>query len=135
MIEYQIENDLSLEEFKSVLTNSSLAERRPVNKPDRLQKMLQYGNLIVTARIGGKIIGVSRSLTDYTFCTYLSDLAVDKKHQRQGIGIELIRQTKLKAPDALLILLSAPSAISYYPKIGMNQHMYCYYLDNIENLK
>lgn len=135
MIEYKIENDLSVEEFKEVLINSTLGERRPVAEPDRLHQMLQHGNLIITARENGKLIGVSRSITDFAFCTYLSDLAVDKTYQHQGIGKELIRQTKLATPKAKLILLSAPAAINYYPKIGMQKHDYCFYIDDVKEIK
>jgi len=135
MIEYKIENDLGVEEFRMVLVNSKLGKRRPVDEPERLSRMLEHGNLILTARENGKLIGVSRSLTDYAFCTYLSDLAVDEAYQKQGIGRELIRQTKLAAPQAILILLSAPAAISYYPKIGMKRFDNCYLLDDIYELK
>lgn len=135
MIVYKIENNLSVEDFKTVLIESTLADRRPVNESGRLLNMVKQGNLIITAREQGKLIGVSRSLTDFSFCTYLSDLAVIKEFQKKGIGKELIRQTKLAAPLAKLILLSAPDAIQYYTKIGMTQHKYCYYLDDINNLK
>ena len=135
MIEYKIENDLSVEEFRQILITSTLAERRPVNEPERLSKMLEHANLIVTARDNGKLIGVSRSLTDFMYCTYLSDLAVDKDYQKKGIGKELIRQTKLKTPKAKLILLAAPAAIPYYPKIGMTQYEYCYFLDSVDKLE
>lgn len=135
MIEYQIEKNLSAEEFRMVLISSTLGERRPVDEPDRIQKMIEFGNLIVTARENGILIGVSRSLTDYTFCTYLSDLAVVFSHQKMGIGKELLRRTKLAAPQAKLILLAAPAAVSYYPKIGMTRHENCFYLDDVNNLK
>lgn len=135
MIAYKVENNLSVDEFKAVLINSTLSERRPVDEPDRLTKMLELGNLIITARENGKLIGVSRSLTDFVYCTYLSDLAVDKAYQKQGIGKELIRLTKLNAPQAKIILLAAPDAIPYYPKIGMTQYEFCYFLSDINALK
>jgi len=134
MITYQIENNLSVEEFRAVLIASTLGERRPIDEPERLQKMLEHANLIVTARDEGKLIAVSRSLSDFAFCTYLSDLAVDVAYQHQGIGTELIRQTKLASPQAKLILLSAPKAIGYYPKIGMTRHEYCFFVDRVEEL-
>lgn len=134
MIKYQIENNLSVKEFTKVLINSTLAERRPVSEPERIAKMLEHGNLTITARHNGKLVGVSRSLTDFLYCTYLSDLAIDVKYQKQGIGKELIRQTKLASPKAMLILLSAPKAVNYYPKIGMTQCEQCYVLDDIDNL-
>lgn len=135
MLEYQIENKISIDEFKSVLVKSTLGERRPVNDEETLSKMIEHGNLIVTARENGKLIGIARSLTDFNYCTYLSDLAVDEDYQKMGIGKELIRQTKLASPKAKLILLSAPKAVNYYPRIGMTQWEQCYVLDNIENLK
>lgn len=135
MLTYQIEKNLSVEEFTEVLVNSTLGERRPIDEPDRIAKMLEHGNLIVTARFNGKLVGVARSLTDFFYCTYLSDLAVDDQFQKQGIGKELIRLTKLATPKAKLILLAAPKAVSYYPKIGMTRHENCYYLDNINELK
>lgn len=135
MIKYQIEQTLSVEEFTEVLINSTLGERRPIAEPDRIAKMLEHANLTITARHNGKLVGVARSLTDFLYCTYLSDLAIDEKYQKQGIGKELIRQTKLASPKAKLILLAAPKAVSYYPRIGMKQWEQCYVLDNIEDLK
>lgn len=131
---YQVEEKLSIEEFKDVLVNSTLGERRPVNDLERLKGMIEHGNLIVTARLDGKLIGVARSVTDFAFCTYLSDLAVDQQYQKSGIGKELIRQTKLAAPLAKLILLAAPAAVNYYPKIGMKRHEHCYYIDAVTDL-
>jgi predicted N-acetyltransferase YhbS len=129
MIRYQTEENLSVDEFRAVLVNSTLGERRPIDQPERLALMLRHANLVVTARHNGKLVGVSRSLTDFTFCTYLSDLAVDENYQHQGIGKELIRLSKAAAPTAKLILLAAPKARGYYPKIGMTQWEHCYVLD------
>jgi predicted N-acetyltransferase YhbS len=134
MVHYQIEEKLSVEEFRDVLVRSTLGERRPIDAPERLEKMLEHGNLIVTARENGKLIGIARSLTDFLFCTYLSDLAVDESYQKMGIGTELIRQTKLATPQAILILLSAPKAVTYYPKIGMTQFEQCYILRDVNDL-
>lgn len=135
MLTYQIEKNLSVEEFTKVLVNSTLAERRPIDEPDRIAKMLEHGNLIITARFEGELVGIARSLTDFLYCTYLSDLAVDHKFQKKGIGKELIRLTKLETPKAKLILLAAPKAIAYYPKIGMTQHENCFFLDDVNELK
>ncbi|HQW12706.1 MAG TPA: GNAT family N-acetyltransferase [Saprospiraceae bacterium] len=135
MITYEIEENLNVEEFIQVLVNSTLGERRPIDERDRISKMLQHGNLIITARHNGKLVGVARSLTDFSFCTYLSDLAVDDAYQKRGIGKELIRLTKKETPKAKLILLAAPKAVNYYPKVGMTQWAQCYVLDNINDLK
>lgn len=135
MIIYQVEQNLSTDEFVKILKSSTLAERRPANDAKRIEKMLQYANLVVTARLDNKLIGVARSLSDFSFCTYLSDLAVDLAYQKQGIGRELIKHTKLAAPEAKLILLSAPAAIHYYPRIGMKRHEYCYYIDHVLELQ
>ncbi len=132
---YQVEEHLDPEEFVDILKRSTLAERRPVNEPETVKKMCQYGNMNVTARLNGRLVGVARSLTDFAFCTYLSDLAVDIAYQKQGIGIKLIELTKKQTLTAKLILLAAPAAIEYYPKIGMIRYDYCYILDRAEDLK
>ncbi|MBK7873903.1 MAG: GNAT family N-acetyltransferase [Saprospiraceae bacterium] len=133
-INYQIENDLSAEEFIEVLVHSTLGERRPIDDQERIVSMLKHANLIVTARLDGKLIGVARSLSDFAFCTYMSDLAVDERFQKMGIGKELIRQTKLACGKGKLLLLAAPKAQNYYPKIGMKHFQHCYYIDNAEEL-
>jgi len=132
---YARELTLHPDEFIDVLKRSTLAERRPVDDVERIRSMCQNANLIVTARIDGKLVGVARSLTDFIYCTYLSDLAVDESLQKQGIGTRLIKETKLHSPQAKLILLSAPAAVNYYPKIGMTRHDHCFLLDNVNDLK
>jgi predicted N-acetyltransferase YhbS len=134
-IVYARELTLHPDEFIDVLKRITLAERRPVDDVERIRNMCQNANLIVTARKDGKLVGVARSLTDFIYCTYLSDLAVDISLQKQGIGTRLIKETKLHSPQAKLILLSAPAAINYYPKIGMTRHDHCFMLDNISDLK
>ena len=124
---YQIEPGLSAEEFCDVLSRPTLAERRPVDEPETIAGMLRHADLILTARLDGVLIGVSRAITDYSFCTYLSDLAVDVAHQHQGIGRELVRRTHEAAgPGTTLILLAAPNARDYYPRIGMTPHNSCW---------
>jgi predicted N-acetyltransferase YhbS len=132
---YQVESNLDPSEFIDVLNRSTLGERRPLNNVDRIKKMCENANLIVAARLDGKLIGIARSITDFVYCTYLSDLAVDKEFQKKGIGKRLIEETKKQSPLAKLILLSAPAAIEYYPKIGMKKHDYCFILDDIKKLK
>ena len=126
---YLLEPDLTPDEFIDLLVRSTLAERRPVHDPARIRDMLRRATLILTARIDGRLVGASRALTDFAFCTYLSDLAVDEAFQRQGIGRELIRRTHEAAgPDTMLILLAAPAAREYYPHIGMTHHDSCWTL-------
>ncbi|MBX3009606.1 MAG: GNAT family N-acetyltransferase [Melioribacteraceae bacterium] len=132
---YNREEKLSVEEFVNVLNESGLGERRPVDDKDRIAKMVANANLIITARYKGKLIGVARALTDFTYCTYLSDLAVKVDFQKRGVGKELIKLTYEASKPAKLILLSAPAAVDYYPKIGMEKHNYCYILSDIVKLK
>ena len=127
MIDYQLEPKLTPAEFIDVLRRSTLAERRPVDDAACIAKMLQQASVIVAARSNGLLVGVSRAITDFAYCTYLSDLAVDEQFQRQGIGKELIRRTHEAAGlQTTLILLSAPKAREYYPHIGMQQHDSCW---------
>jgi len=132
---YKVENNLDPSEFIDVLNRSTLGERRSVDDFNRIKKMCENANLIVAARLDGKLIGVARSITDFVYCTYLSDLAVDEEYQKKGIGKRLIEETKKQAPQAKLILLSAPAAVDYYPKIGMKKHNHCFILDDISELK
>lgn len=132
---YKVEQTLNPSEFTDVLNRSTLGERRPVNNFKRISEMCKNANLIVTARLDGKLISIARSITDFVYCTYLSDLAVDKEFQKKGIGKRLIEETKKQSPLAKLILLSAPAATDYYPKIGMKKHDYCFILDDIKELK
>ena len=93
--------------------------KRPMDK-NRITRMYTHSNLIVTAWDKTKLVGISRALTDFCYCCYLSDLAVRKKYQHHGIGRELIRLTKDKIGDeTMLLLLSAPAAMEYYPKVGL----------------
>lgn len=122
------EPDLGAEEFIDILNRSTLGQRRPVDQVSRIEKMLKSASLIVTARNEkGKLVGVSRAISDFSYCTYLSDLAVDETFQRLGIGKRLIATThKLAGLGTHLILLAAPAAESYYPHIGMEKHDSCW---------
>ena len=126
-IDYQSEPQLGADEFIDVLVRSTLGERRPVDDRERVARMLAGANLILTARHAGRLVGVSRAITDFSYCVYLSDLAVDVDYQRQGIGQELLRRTHAAAgPETMLILLAAPAAASYYPHIGLQPHGSCW---------
>ena len=126
-VTYQLEPDLSPDEFIDVLVRSTLAERLPVHDLNTIRAMLKNADVILTARFDGVLVGVSRAITDFAFCTYLSDLAVDEKYQRQGIGRELIRRTHEAAGlHTTLILLAAPKAQTYYPHVGMARHESCW---------
>ena len=120
---------LSPAEFIDLLHRSTLAERRPVDDAETIAGMLANADLTVTAWDGELLVGVARSVTDFTYCCYLSDLAVDVAYQRQGIGVELIAQTQEQlGPRCNLILLAAPAAADYYGHIGFNHHPRCWIL-------
>ncbi|RUL83072.1 GNAT family N-acetyltransferase [Tautonia sociabilis] len=126
-VSYALEPGLEAEEFLDLLVRSTLAERRPVGEPETIRGMLRHADVIVTARVDGLLVGISRAITDFNYCTYLSDLAVDVAFQRRGIGRELIRRTHEEAGTrTTLILLAAPKARSYYPRIGMAPHDSCW---------
>ena len=118
---------LSATEFIEILNRSGLGIRRPVDDHARIQTMLSEADVLVVARCESKIVGVSRAISDFAYCTYLSDLAVDQAFQRRGIGRQLIEATHTKAGlDTTLILLAAPAARDYYPHIGMTAHDSCW---------
>ena len=130
-LKYESSRRISADEFIDLLKRSTLAERRPVDERSRIEAMLKHANLLCTAWDGEKLVGVARSVTDFEYCCYLSDLAVDETYQRQGIGKELIRLTQSKlGTKAKIILLSAPKAEAYYPKIGFEPHQSAWVLSS-----
>lgn len=122
MITYRTGNNLDLDTVIELYRASTLGERRPVDDRERMRLMLANANLVVTAWDGEQLVGIARSVTDFCYATYLSDLAVRLSHQKQGIGRELIRRTQQLGGKASVILLSAPKAVDYYPRIGMKAH-------------
>ena len=127
---YALEPKLSVDEFIDVLHRSTLAERRPVDDTTRVAEMLRNADVIVTARDSeGTLLGVSRAISDFSYCTYLADLAVDQVVQKAGIGRKLLQETHRHAGwTTTLILLSAPQAETYYPHIGLQKHNSCWQL-------
>ena len=129
-IKYRYGNDLDLDEVIELYQASTLGERRPIDDRAIVDEMIRQANLVVTAWDGTLLVGISRTLTDFVYAGYLSDLAVRVSHQRSGIGTQLIQKTREKmGPRSKLILLSAPKAVDYYPKIGFTQHHSAWILD------
>lgn len=123
MLSYHADKTISSCDFVDLLRRSTLAERRPVDSPQCIEAMLRHADLLCTAWDETRLIGIARSVTDFEYCCYLSDLAVDQAYQKAGVGKALIRLTKSKlGPRANLILLAAPKAEGYYPKIGFEAH-------------
>jgi predicted N-acetyltransferase YhbS len=119
MITYRTDATLSVEETIELLERSTLAARRPVDRPDVVAKMLEHADVLVTAWDGDRLVGLARSLTDYGYVAYLSDLAVDVAYQKRGIGRRLIELTRAELdPTAFLCLFAAPAAADYYGKVG-----------------
>jgi predicted N-acetyltransferase YhbS len=122
-LSYANNRPISADAFIDLLKRASFAERRPVDDRACIEAMLQHANLLCTAWDGETLVGVARSVTDFAFCCYLSDLAVAETHQHRGIGHELIRLTqKQLGPRAKIILLAAPKAQGYYPKLGFTPY-------------
>lgn len=122
-IEYRNGNDLDLDQVIELYNASTLGERRPVDDREIMSAMLHHANLVVTAWDEDLLVGIARTLSDFAYVGYLADLAVRASHQRQGIGAALIQKTREQmGPRSTLVLLSAPKAVAYYPKIGFTRH-------------
>lgn len=129
MIRYHTGNQLDLDQVVELYRASTLGERRPVDDRERMAGMLANANLVITAWDGELLIGIARSLTDFCYVTYLADLAVHLAYQRRGIGRELIRRTQdACTPQTRLVLLAAPKAVDYYPRVGFVRHDQCWQL-------
>jgi predicted N-acetyltransferase YhbS len=123
LIDYRYGNDLDLDHVIELYRDSTLGERRPIDDRAIVEAMLRHANLVVTAWDAGRLVGLSRTLTDFAYVGYLSDLAVALSHQRQGVGTELIARTRAKlGPRSMLVLLAAPKAVDYYPRLGFKRH-------------
>ena len=119
-MDYRINQPLAAEDIAALYDDAGL--RRPTKDLNRIRAMYRNSNLIVSAHLEGELVGVARALTDFSYCCYLSDLAVAKAHQRSGIGKRLIEIVKEQIGDgAMLLLLSAPEAMEYYPKVGFDE--------------
>ena len=130
MITYTTTRPITPAEFIDLLVRSTLGERRPIDNPDTIAGMLANADITATAWDGDRLVGVARSVTDFTYCCYLSDLAVDAAYQRQGIGVELMARTQAElGPQCKIILLAAPAAADYYGRVGFEHHPRCWVLD------
>jgi predicted N-acetyltransferase YhbS len=114
--------DLDIGEVRQVYESSGLGERRPMADTERFRAMVRNANLIVVCCVGNRLVGIARSVSDFSYTTYLSDIAVCREHQSSGIGRALIAATKQAAPRAKIVLLSAPAASGYYPRLGFSRH-------------
>ena len=129
-IEYRINESITTDEFIELLNNSTLGERRPVEDRVCMEGMISNSNLTVSAWKDGKLVGISRSVTDFHYACYLSDLAVSKEYQKSGIGKQLqILTQKQLGPKCKLILIAAPAANTYYERIGFTNNERCWVLD------
>ncbi|KGA32407.1 GNAT family N-acetyltransferase [Pectobacterium odoriferum] len=120
---YKVNAPLSSQQFIELLAKTSLGPRRPLDDEAAIAGMLKHANLLVSAWQGEALVGIARSVTDFNFCCYLSDLAVSEDCQHAGIGKKLIQQTAQQLEKGCkIILLAAPLAVDYYPKLGFEKH-------------
>ncbi len=123
MITYREGGPLDTTQVIDLYVRSTLGQRRPVDRPDIFDQMLRHANLILTAWDETRLVGIARTLTDYAYVAYLADLAVDVAYQRQGIGRRLIAETQARLePGTYIVLLAAPAAHAYYPRLGFEPH-------------
>ena len=135
-IEYKLNQTISVSEFADLLRRSTLAERRPVDDQACLQGMLNNSNLCITAWSQEKLIGIARCVTDFHYCCYLSDLAVDQAYQNMGVGKALQNSVQSQlGSKCKLILISAPAANDYYGKIGFTNNQRCWILNRDQSIK
>lgn len=128
-IEYKVNEPVTVDQFIDLLMRSTLGERRPIDDRECMAGMVANANLTVTAWDAGRLVGVARSMTDFHYACYLSDLAVCRAHQRQGIGRQLLAVTQGRlGPRCKLILIAAPAANAYYEHLGFVNNSRCWIL-------
>ncbi|WP_295457420.1 GNAT family N-acetyltransferase [uncultured Thiodictyon sp.] len=118
-ITYLDDAKLTVEAAIELYRRSTLGERRPLDRPDIFAGMIKNASLTMTAWDGERLVGIARTLTDFTYVAYLADLAVDRDYQQRGIGKQLIQETRQRlGGECMIVLLAAPKAQDYYPKLG-----------------
>jgi predicted N-acetyltransferase YhbS len=123
MIIYRINAKITAAQAIDLYVRSTLGERRPIDKVTTFADMLANANLIITAWDQEKLVGIARTLTDFSYAAYLADLAVDEQYQKRGIGKQLIEETKSHLnSECMIVLLAAPKANDYYQKIGFEHN-------------
>jgi len=126
-IHYKTNVDISCEQFLDVLHRSSLADRRPVGDEACIQGMIENSNLVVSAWDDETLIGLARAVTDFHYACYISDLAVDRIYQKQGVGRRLMANISAAVrPTCRQILIAAPAARDYYQRIGFSPNDRCW---------
>ena len=122
-ISYRDDAQISVEAAIQLYKSSTLGERRPVDRPDIFEGMLNNASLTISAWHEERLVGIARSLTDFSYVAYLADLAVDSEYQKLGIGKRLVQETQNRLGAAcMIVLLAAPKANDYYPKLGFEHN-------------
>ncbi|MGO4371657.1 GNAT family N-acetyltransferase [Paenibacillus sp. 2TAB19] len=120
LITYLVNKSLQASEVAEVFKSSGI--KRPHEDLERIQRMIDNADITISAWDDDKLIGIARALTDYSYCCYLSDLAVDLNYQHQGIGKALVQKLQeVLGDETSLVLLSAPGAVDFYPRIGFEK--------------
>lgn len=136
MITYKKDAPLTLEQFTAIYRESTLALRRPADRPDIMQQMKDNASVTITAWDGQRLVGLSRTLTDFGYVAYLADLAVSTSHQGNGIGKRLIAETRSAlGPECMVVLLAAPAADEFYPRVGFSHNPRAWVLAGDEPLQ
>ena len=135
-VNYSIVSHVDVHEFIDLLNRSGLAERRPVDDLLCMEEMVKFGNLMVTARVGSLMVGIARSLTDFHYACYLSELAVDRHYQTFGIGTELQKFTQQQLnKHCRIIVIAAPDADGYYGRLGYVRNERCWVMGRQSQFK
>lgn len=134
-ITYKVNFPITAQQFIDLLEASTLAQRRPIDDTACMEGMVAHANLIVTAWDGDTLVGVARSMSDFHYACYLSDLAVHQQYQKKGIGKELQKVTQQQlGGKCKLILIAAPDANPYYGHIGYTNNPRCWVLGREESI-
>lgn len=129
-IDFKVNHPVTTDQFIGLLESSTLGERRPIQDRSCMEGMVANSNLIISAWDGSQLVGIARSVTDFHYACYLSDLAVHQDYQRSGIGKQLQSLTQMQlGPRCKVILLAAPAASSYYGQLGYTHNDRCWLLE------
>lgn len=130
---YAREVALPADDYIDVVGNSALGPTRPIGDRDRVAAMIAGADLIVSARLDGRCVGLARCLTDFAWVAYCGDLAVHNEFQGRGIGKGLLEACRELLGDGVgMALLSVPDAVGFYdrhgPAVDLHPYGHAYFM-------
>ena len=124
---YKINSErLTAEEYIDFLKRTDLGSQYPKERfHERIPRLLKNASVSLSVRDEeGRLIGVLLAVTDFAYWLFVTDLGVDRSHERQGIGRSLMKEALALAggeKDIIVYLAANEHAVPFYEKLGLKK--------------